>query len=44
VTPQAVSAAAKPEFAITYAPGKMLATDLFNHQLATRLSIGHAGT
>jgi uncharacterized protein YcsI (UPF0317 family) len=35
VTPQAVIAAAKPEFAITHAPGKMLATDLLNRQLAT---------
>lgn len=35
VTPQAVIAAAKPDFAITHAPGKMLVTDLLNHQLAT---------
>jgi uncharacterized protein YcsI (UPF0317 family) len=34
VTPQAVIAAAKPSFAITHAPGKMLVTDLLNHQLA----------
>ncbi|HEX2652936.1 MAG TPA: putative hydro-lyase [Xanthobacteraceae bacterium] len=34
VTPQAVIAAAKPEFAITHAPGAMLATDLINSQLA----------
>jgi uncharacterized protein YcsI (UPF0317 family) len=35
VTPQAVIAAAKPDFAITHAPGKMLVTDLLNHRLAT---------
>lgn len=34
VTPQAVIAAAEPSFAITHAPGKMLATDLMNYQLA----------
>jgi uncharacterized protein YcsI (UPF0317 family) len=34
VTPQAVIAAAKPDFAITHAPGAMLATDLLNWQLA----------
>jgi uncharacterized protein YcsI (UPF0317 family) len=34
VTPQAVIAAAKLEFAITHAPGKMLVTDLLNQQLA----------
>ncbi len=34
VTPQAVIAAAKPDFAITHAPGAMLATDLLNSQLA----------
>lgn len=33
VTPQAVIAAAKPDFAITHAPGAMLATDLLNAQL-----------
>ncbi len=33
VTPQAVIAAAKPDFAITHSPGKMLVTDLLNHQL-----------
>ena len=35
VTPQAVIAAAKPDFAITLAPGAMLGTDLLNAQLAT---------
>jgi uncharacterized protein YcsI (UPF0317 family) len=34
VTPQAALAQAKPEFCITHAPGAMLVTDLFNHQLA----------
>jgi len=34
VTPQAVIAAAKPEFAITHAPGSMLATDIPNSRLA----------
>ena len=34
VTPQAVIAAAKPEFAITHAPGAMLVTDLRNSRLA----------
>lgn len=34
VTPQAVIAAAKPDFAITHAPGAMLASDLLNSQLA----------
>ncbi len=34
VTPQAVIAAAKPEFAITHAPGAMLVTDLLNARLA----------
>jgi len=34
VTPQAVIAAAKPEFCITHAPGSMLVTDLRNSQLA----------
>jgi uncharacterized protein YcsI (UPF0317 family) len=36
VTPQAVIAAAKPDFAITHAPGAMLVTDLLNAHLATR--------
>jgi uncharacterized protein YcsI (UPF0317 family) len=36
VTPQAVIAAAKPSFAITHAPGRMLVTDLQNAQLARR--------
>ena len=35
VTPQAAIAHAKPDFCITHAPGAMLVTDLFNHQLAT---------
>jgi uncharacterized protein YcsI (UPF0317 family) len=35
VTPQAAIAEARPEFCITHAPGAMLITDLFNHQLAT---------
>ena len=34
VTPQAVIAAAQPEFAITHAPGAMLVTDLRNSRLA----------
>jgi uncharacterized protein YcsI (UPF0317 family) len=34
VTPQAAIAAAKPDFAITHAPGAMLVTDLLNAQLA----------
>ncbi len=34
VTPQAVIAAVKPEFAITHAPGAMLVTDLSNARLA----------
>lgn len=34
VTPQAVIAAAKPEFAITHYPGSMLITDLRNSKLA----------
>jgi uncharacterized protein YcsI (UPF0317 family) len=34
VTPQAVIASARPEFAITHAPGLMLVTDLKNSQLA----------
>ncbi len=34
VTPQAIIAAAKPPFAITHAPGKMLVTDLPNDRLA----------
>jgi uncharacterized protein YcsI (UPF0317 family) len=34
VTPQAVIAAAKPSFAITHVPGRMLVTDLRNTQLA----------
>jgi len=34
VTPQAVIAAAKPEFAITHAPGAMLVTDRLNADLA----------
>jgi uncharacterized protein YcsI (UPF0317 family) len=36
VTPQAVIAAAKPSFAMTHAPGRMLVTDLQNAQLALR--------
>jgi uncharacterized protein YcsI (UPF0317 family) len=35
VTPQAAIARAKPRFAITHAPGRMLATDLLNARLAT---------
>jgi len=34
ITPQAVIVAAKPSFAITHAPGRMLVTDLQNAQLA----------
>ncbi|MDQ3273092.1 MAG: DUF1445 domain-containing protein, partial [Pseudomonadota bacterium] len=34
VTPQAAIAQARPEFCLTHAPGAMLITDLFNHQLA----------
>ena len=34
VTPQAAVSQAKPPFCITHAPGKMLITDLLNHQLA----------
>lgn len=34
VTPQAAIAAAKPDFAITHAPGCMLVTDLINSELA----------
>ncbi len=34
VTPQAAITQARPEFCITHAPGAMLITDLFNHQLA----------
>ena len=35
VTPQAALMHAKPPLAITHAPGAMLITDLFNHQLAS---------
>lgn len=35
VTPQAAITQARPAFCITHAPGAMLITDLFNHQLAT---------
>jgi uncharacterized protein YcsI (UPF0317 family) len=35
VTPQAVIAAARPDFAITHAPGAMLVTDLSNARLAS---------
>jgi uncharacterized protein YcsI (UPF0317 family) len=35
VTPQAALVNAKPPIAITHAPGCMLITDLFNHQLAS---------
>ena len=35
VTPQAAIARAKPAFAITHAPGRMLVTDLHNARLAT---------
>lgn len=35
VTPQAAITQAKPDFCITHAPGAMLITDLFNHQLAS---------
>ena len=34
VTPQAVIAAAKPEIAITHAPGRMIVTDIRNSRLA----------
>lgn len=34
VTPQAAITRARPAFCITHAPGAMLITDLFNHQLA----------
>jgi len=34
VTPQAAIAAARPPFAITHAPGRMLVTDLKNAQFA----------
>jgi uncharacterized protein YcsI (UPF0317 family) len=34
VTPQAVIAAARPAFAITHVPGKMLVTDLPDHHFA----------
>ncbi|SDR63183.1 Uncharacterized protein YcsI, UPF0317 family [Rhizobiales bacterium GAS191] len=34
VTPQAVIAAAKPAFAITHAPGRMIVTDIRNSKLA----------
>jgi len=34
VTPQAVVAAARPDFCITHAPGYMLVTDLINSRLA----------
>jgi uncharacterized protein YcsI (UPF0317 family) len=36
VTPQAALARARPAFCITHAPGAMLITDVFNHQLAHR--------
>ena len=36
VTPQAALAAARPDFAITHAPGAMLITDLRNAELALR--------
>jgi uncharacterized protein YcsI (UPF0317 family) len=35
VTPQAAIAQARLAFCITHAPGAMLITDLFNHQLAS---------
>ena len=35
VTPQAALVQARPPLAITHAPGSMLITDLFNHQLAS---------
>ena len=35
VTPQAALVQARPPIAITHAPGSMLITDLFNHQLAS---------
>ena len=34
VTPQAAITQARPGFCITHAPGKMLITDLLNHQMA----------
>ena len=34
VTPQAVIQAAKPTFAITHAPGRMIVTDIRNSRLA----------
>jgi uncharacterized protein YcsI (UPF0317 family) len=34
VTPQAAVSQARPPFCITHAPGKMLITDLLNHQMA----------
>ncbi len=38
VTPQAAISQAKPAFCITHAPGKMLITDLLNHEMATAWS------
>lgn len=35
VTPQAAITQARPDFCITHAPGAMLITDLFNHELAS---------
>ncbi len=35
VTPQAAITQARPAFCITHAPGAMLITDLFNHELAS---------
>jgi uncharacterized protein YcsI (UPF0317 family) len=35
VTPQAAIEQARPDFCITHAPGAMLITDLFNHELAS---------
>ena len=35
VTPQSAILNAQPAFCITHAPGCMLITDLFNHQLAS---------
>jgi uncharacterized protein YcsI (UPF0317 family) len=35
VTPQAAISQARPPFCITHSPGKMLITDLLNHQMAT---------
>ncbi|WP_347486013.1 putative hydro-lyase [Vandammella animalimorsus] len=34
VTPQSVIAATRPDFCITHAPGHMLVSDLYNHQMA----------